>query len=250
MTAISVAPTTQPGAAPPPPDTEAAHATASFAEVLAKAKERQQAQHRAYSFAELGMFGLHAAQFAADLRNEQQASARVLLPSSAPQATADVSDPEPQAWIAVQMSNRAEAVHPSVPAIDGVPPRQTNAPTVLGANVSGGTAAASGSFAGSTAETSGAPKGAAAGAAPKSLSAPLPQHRRHPVQVVVSGADDALKVAVRSDGEGAPAKLRRLVETTVTQFEMHIAELHINGSSGFGAQPVFSPGGFNGGRAR
>jgi hypothetical protein len=250
MTAISLVASAQRGAAQPPPGSDKTHSIASFAELLAKAGARHEQEHRAYSFAELGMFGLHRAQFTAELREEELISAKALLPSPSREQMRDPTGIDPQVWIAVETPTPSRvAVQVEAKQPPNVSP-QSRSVSLLGATVSSVQSATTNSARNLESTPSSESQTAGAGAAPNISRSLL---ERHPVHVVVTGANNALQVAIRSDTSAAPTatKLRRLVEATVTQFEMHIAELHINGARSFASQPVFSlGGGFNGGRAR
>lgn len=249
MTAVSLVAVAQ-GSAPqsPPPGADAGHSEPSFAEVLAKAKERQ-AQHRAYSFAELGMFGLHGAQFGANVRDEQTVHATSLLPGRTQDKGTDGRDSAPQSWLPISSPMR---ISQSGGEMDAPPTSAFGNGLIelLGTNANGLAFASDNPFRTIGSSTRSEPATSGATARPKP-SLP-PQAQESPVHVVVSGPKHALKIAVRDSQTGpAAVKLRRLVESTVAQFEMHVAELHFNGLKGFGPEPVFSlGGGLYGGRAR
>jgi hypothetical protein len=249
MTAVSLVAIAQDSAAQsPPPGVDSGHSAPSFAEVLAKAKERQ-AQHRTYSFAELGMFGLHGAQFSTDVRAEQAVRANSLLPARTEDRGQGAVGTEPQSWL--QISPQTDTPQ-SGGQMDAPPTsRFGNGPIEpLGTNANAVTFASGNPFRMIGSSTGSEPAISGGAARPKP---PMPpEAHQSPVHVVVSGPKHALKIAVR-DSQAGPAavKLRRLVESTVAQFEMHVAELHFNGLKGFGPEPVFSlGGGLYGGRAR
>lgn len=224
----------------------------SFASLLDPAAKHDDPSHRrAYGFSELGMFGLHAIALVPDAKTGATASSTmaVLSGSSAngrPQDRRSMLDTLPWA-------------PPPVPAplidLGQVRDSQLQAVSANSAGSSEATAqgvASAPEPAADVARSGGADARSTAGAGlTMKLPAPLPQKQTaSPVNVVVSGPQQALKIAVRAQGEFTPeqAKLRRLIEVTVAQFEMDVAELHFNGSS---SKPTFSMGGgINGGRAR
>jgi len=229
----------------------------SFADLLDGAgneKERTHKimpAHRAYSFSELGMFGLHNL----ELSGGSQTTATAV---SAPTKLAAVmpASARPSASSASAMAPAANAkplVY--VPFIDG----DANAETVQAAAsrpVSGpanppGTPLLSTHMLPRTIDLLPPPHGAAPPPTQGNTAKPAAAEAKpDAVSVTVSGPDEALQIAVRGDAE-APSevvKLRRLIETTVAHFEMDIAELHINGAS---VEDAFSlGGGMNGGSAR
>jgi hypothetical protein len=246
MTAVSLVAIAQGSAAKsPPPGVDSGHSEPSFADVLAKTKERQ-AQHRTYSFAELGMFGLHGAQFTTDVRDEQAIRANALLPARTEDRGQGAADTEPQSWLAIS----SETPNSQSDGQSDAPPtsRVGNGPIELLGNANALAFAFGNTFRTIGSSTRSEP----ASGAPRPKPSLPPEAHQSPVHVVVSGSKHALKIAVRdSQAEPGAVKLRRLVENTVAQFEMHVAELHFNGSQGFGPEPVFSlGGGLYGGRAR
>jgi hypothetical protein len=237
---------------------DAGQTSTSFADLLDKAdseekqKKKTQQQHQVYSFAELGMMGLH----------------ELVLPpagSAPPQQT-------------TQSAKLASVVAPAAHAASSAAPAKPAASPLLYVPFLDGDTSMNASPV-----KSGAPGLATVGQPVRIVTSPYmlpqaidmvkpPSHRTNapppplpadtakaqnqaaktpdPVSVVVSGPDQALQIAVRSSGEAPPevAKLRRLIETTVAHFEMDVAELHVNGAA---VETVFSlGGGMNGGSAR
>jgi|GEM_PF-4892038 len=232
-----------------PIPTDPGQAATSFANLLDAAKgdnrERRTApSHRAYNFAELGMFGLHASEFEPD--QPAKVSAR---PASLAHTSASARNSAAAQTISAQ--------HPLiyVPSLSG--DSQANISTQVSSPLRVNVAPAMRYAGGNgmalskapTPETGTSPEGSARAVVPKKMDIALIQ-AREPVAVAVSGPDDALKVVVRSTGEPTPevVRMRRLIESTVAQFEMTLSELHFNGQA---ASPVFSiGGGMNGGSAR
>jgi hypothetical protein len=227
--------------------------TTSFADLLDGDTKKQKAQqteapHRAYSFAELGMFGLH----------------QLILPADAKTGTAAVADAAAKsaatAHAAVKPAAARTAAATTAPApLVYVPFMQSETPqasAVVRVSAAGSASSASvAAIAPRASVTVAAPKPQRA-AAPGTAGSPDADTKQiapktpDPVSVTVSGPDEALEIAVRSGGEPATevTKLRRLIETTVASFEMDVARLHINGAA---IENVFSlGGGANGGSAR
>jgi hypothetical protein len=238
---------------------DAGQTSTSFADLLDKAdsgeekQKKKTQQHQVYSFAELGMMGLH----------------ELVLPPDGKAPPQKPAQSAKLAQVATSMASSQNAAQPTAkPA--------AASPLVYVPFIDGDT-----SMAASTVKAV-APALATVGqrghivtgpnAMPKTLdplkppshraAAPPPQQAdtaksqapaakaADPVSVVVAGPDQALQIAVRSSGEAPPevAKLRRLIETTVAHFEMDVAELHVNGAA---IETVFSlGGGMNGGSAR
>lgn len=251
MTAISALVTASPpGAADDhAPQVGASSGGRSFAELLNNGEKHERRQQpRAYSFAELGMFGVHAAQGNHGLVSHHP---NVLYRPEDLTETDDAIGAEPQLWAAIPQEvapfaenpvAQVDRASPSVQSIsaDRAPAKLAQANTLASA----GKASGSGRSEADPLPSLEPGRAAAAKVLTKPES-PVAQ----PMSVVLAGEKHALKIAVRTNG--APAhlipKLRRLVETTVTQFEMDIAELHFNGTAG---SPSFSlGGGLYGGRA-
>jgi hypothetical protein len=232
-----------------PGEPDPGQAATSFAQLLdnrkddAKAHARTAAPH-AYSFAGLGMFGLHASEFVADSKDVAQVSATRLLPMDAINGGRDRSQ-----------ATRSQAAPPlihvpslKVDAPEGVADQQQFVVRSISKPALEGKAVGSVAIAAAETESGGvsSPRAGGGAATVPTLSKPAPDR----VSVTVSGPDEALTIAVRSTGEPAPevVRVRRLIETTVAQFEMAIAELHFNGKA---ASPAFSiGGGMNGSSAR
>jgi hypothetical protein len=232
-------------------------ATTAFADLLDDTREPKQKTHKAemthpvYSFAELGMFGLHELVLPPDPR-----------PNTAPPSEGGVKLAAVTHTAATPESTAPEPAE--APPLVSVPFLQTEpeagntvmgvTPPAGGSKGSAGTIGGIRSFAGGTVidlvkpERQNAPPPAAQSA--KAQMRQTPAKAADPVSVTVSGPDQALAIAVRSGGEPGTevTKLRRLIETTVASFEMDIAQLHVNGAA---VEDVFSlGGGMNGGSAR
>jgi hypothetical protein len=249
MTAISALVTASPPSAADDhaPQVGASSVGRSFAELLNNGERHERRQQpRAYSFAELGMFGVHAAQ-----GNQVSHHPNVLYRPEDLTETDDTIGAEPQLWAAIPQGvasfaenpvAQIDRASPSVQSIsaDRAPAKLAQANTLASTGKASGSGRSEPDFLPSL--EPGRPAAAKVLTKPES---PVAQ----PMSVVIAGEKHALKIAVRTNG--APAhlipKLRRLVETTVTQFEMDIAELHFNGTAG---SPAFSlGGGLYGGRA-
>ena len=58
------------------------------------------------------------------------------------------------------------------------------------------------------------------------------------VNLVVSGSEAMLSIAVRVQGETDPAGLRQLLENTAAEFDMQLGEFHLNGAPGPSPSPT------------
>lgn len=234
-----------------PLSSDATQPATSFAQLLdapkdSKAEKQKTPEHPAYSFAELGMFGLHASAFVADPEPAKTVHASVRpLRSSPTQSTI------------MQVLPPASVQLVSVPFLEG---ELTASAPDLSVQPAAGIAIVAVAKSTSLSPIATTPSQAKlvparAEAQPKSpaTKAALPQTRDtepSAVSVVVSGPEDALQIALRTPSDTAPevVKLRRLIETTVAHFEMDMAELHFNGDA---IGSAFSlGGGMNGGTAR
>jgi hypothetical protein len=239
---------------------DAGQTSTSFADLLdktdsgeAKQKKKTQEQHQVYSFAELGMMGVHELvlppaggppplqQAAQSAKSASVATSTAHASISAAPAAKPASSPLVYVpFMEGETSMDASPVKSAVPGLGsaGQPVRIVTSPFMLPQTID---------LLKPTHRTSAPPAPLPADTAKaQAQAAKAPD----PVSVVVSGPDQALQIAVRSSGEAPPevAKLRRLIETTVAHFEMDIAELHVNGAS---IESVFSlGGGMNGGSAR
>lgn len=220
----------------------------SFAKLLDDANDGSKKVHKTpahpvYSFAELGMFGLHATALAPDANAKPAAAAKLLAP------TVDTAS---------RMDEIHSAIAPApliyVPSLNVAASPMATQQQVAAAT---GARAPAAPAAVSTLPSSKAPAKATVPAAARTASATVaklaaPNAVRKaldPVAVTVAGTQDELHIAMRSQNQSPVevVNLRRLVETTVAQFEMAIAELHINGQAG--SDPTFSiMGGADGGR--
>lgn len=72
------------------------------------------------------------------------------------------------------------------------------------------------------------------------------QHLNNPVNLMVSGTNEALVIVARASGEAAPDLNRRIAETAA-EFGMDIAEIRLNGSA---LEHPLATGGSHGRRAR
>ncbi|MBV8975786.1 MAG: hypothetical protein JOZ13_00230 [Alphaproteobacteria bacterium] len=229
--------------------------TTSFADLLdghEQQKPHAPRSHRAYSFAELGMFGLH--KFL--LTPQQQAEAKQTAPMAkieAPTAASGTATgltaagrttqqpPVPLVYVpAIEVADR-----PAAPAFQnaGTGSRVSQSPMgqLASQNRSSDTKAP-------MLDRSATAKAADLKATPDALIAM--RKGRDAISLSVSGPDEALAIVLRSDGAGMQevTRLRQLIETTVAHFEMDIAQLHVNGAA---VGTVFSlGGGANGGGAR
>ena len=237
---------------------DAGQTSTSFADLLDKAEsgeekqKKKTQQHQVYSFAELGMMGLHELVLPPDGKAPpQQTTQSAKLAGVAPPAVHTQSTATPPAKPAA-----SPLVY--VPFIDGdsgmtASPVKAAAPALATVGQPGRIVTSPNAMP-KTLDPLKPPSHRAAAPPPQQADATKSQapaaKAADPVSVVVTGPDQALQIAVRSSGEAPPevAKLRRLIETTVAHFEMDVAELHVNGAA---IETVFSlGGGMNGGSAR
>jgi hypothetical protein len=224
----------------------------SFAQLLdnadnASRKSHKQPEHPVYGFAELGMFGLHASQVAGDAAPAKESPAHIgASPPVNNNTEASLTVP-----VAPPRNGASTLIYvPSLEASDRPPVIAAPSPSPQG---SGSAAAAPPSRVNANPATARASSNRAAPPAlPKNVVPLSTRKSAEPVSVAVTGPDNGLSIAVRSEAAAPPeiVKLRRLIESTVAKFEMDVAELHINGTA-----PAVSPsfsigGGMNGGGAR
>lgn len=229
-----------------PAAADTSHPATSFAKLLEDADNKPKAApaHRAYSFAELGMFGLHATQFSStpEPAAKSQGSGKVLIEPAADKTREKNKSAGTTPIIYVTSLDVAASPMPSHAAAasaGSVTTAKTQAPAA--------TPVAARNAAASDAKVP-APQRSAASTAAKLSEAAAARKTVDPVSVTVAGPDDALQIAVRSAPASEIVNLRRLVRTTVAQFEMAVAELHVNGMAG--EDPTFSMmGGADGGRS-
>lgn len=232
--------------APVPVTAGPAQAATAFADLLDKPEEgKKQAKkmpdHPAYSFAELGMFGLHAVQAADE-------PAKVTAPAKATaHAKTTAADKEKKNASSSTSASATPLVY--VPFIYGeVTSVAAQADAVQAPS---GFASVSAAMPAKTAAaTSAKPEPSrAAPQQPKTpgrASQPVPaEQKADDVSVTVSGPEQGLQIALRGpvEPQAEVVKLRRLIEATVAHFEMDIAELHFNGSA---LDSAFSLGGMSG----
>jgi hypothetical protein len=236
---------------------DAGQTSTSFADLLDKAdgeekqKKKTQQQHQVYSFAELGMMGLHElvlppAGSAPPQQTAQSAKSASVATSTAHASISAATAAKPASspllyvpFMEGETSVNASPANSAVPGLAtvGQPGRIVTSPYMLPQTID---------LVKPPSHRTNAPPPPLPADTAKAQSAKTPD----PVSVVVAGPDQALQIAVRSSGEAPPevAKLRRLIETTVAHFEMDVAELHVNGAA---VETVFSlGGGMNGGSAR
>jgi len=235
---------------------EAAAPANAFADLLnIPAAPSGSPQDRAFTFAELGMFGRHGAQPLSGTGQsgqgldgiEKQGRARGARPSGE-QRSAVAERP-----VTPRQSDRRTV------AADTEPEQQSARSSAMSRQAGGGDSAlaAAGLLSGerlaATAQSDVEPSPLADGGGG---AAPLVRRTSvnpgaSPVSLVVSGSADALTVVARSQSESAEDrfKLRRLVEETAVEFGMHVAKFHLNGST---AESSFQStiGGNHGARAR
>lgn len=226
----------------PPSSSQDIPTTISFEEHLARARERDEhVARRGYSFASLGMFGLHSAVFAQEGAETHISHPVALLSSATGGGKPDSFDRDPEIWV--------PAGQPAMPAPEASP---------AGSAAITPSAAALVASPSLNPQVSGRSDRAMTGDVTKKAQPPSSARRlqtsflksENTVTVVLSGTNRALKIALRSPAGPVHEipKLKRLVEATVAEFEMDIAELHVNGSM---SQPSFSlGGGVYGGRGR
>jgi len=238
-----------------PSSVDAGHPATAFADLLDQGGEKPDKQQKTnaqpvYSFAELGMFGLHKLVLSAD----QQADAAAEAPAARITALANVSKETATHASAPRTPSHAAAPLVYVPVIE-VSDRPA-LPEVQGIEAAGAGSPLPGAASRAKAGDAGSPQSA------RSASAKLPEplrfqtaanatpKGRDTLNVSVSGPDEALAIAIRSGADGSQevTRLRQLIESTVAHFEMDIAQLHVNGTS---VETAFSLGGMaNGGSAR
>jgi len=239
----------------PPPGANSAPVGTQFANLLdshadQSTKQEKTRSHRVYSFAELGMFGLHRFLLAPNRPDEVKESA----PAAAIASLAKISQESAPSAAITASSSSGTAVLVYVPAIE-VADRPV-LPSTPGAGSSGVKASASVALSSQTGEArsieSSEPEHPVSPkfAEPAQHAAPTPAKTPDDLAVVVSGPDKALAVAIRAavDGSQEVTRLKQLIESTVAHFEMDIAQLRVNGAT---VGPAFSlGGGSNGGSAR
>lgn len=226
-------------------------AATAFADLLDKPEDgnkkqaKKQPEHPAYSFAELGMFGLHAVQ---DADDSQKVTATATSTAHAKTAAADKEKKNAAGTTSSKSATAQPLVY--VPYIYGevaataAPVDTTPAPAGF-ASVSAAMPAKPAASSSKSVTSNAAPQQPKADSNQK-LMEQAAQQKTDDVSVTVAGPDEGLKIAAR--GPSGPAtevvKLRRLIEATVAHFEMDIAELHFNGNA---LDSAFSLGGMNGG---
>ncbi|MEI9930267.1 MAG: hypothetical protein WDM89_06880 [Rhizomicrobium sp.] len=228
---------------------------ASFAQLLDDPKDGQRKtqkaqEHPAYSFGQLGMFGLHADVFRPD---SGEASDNSVLPVSKPLATALAQSRNDEETT----RNTATASLITIPFLEGDVLTDTwRIDAILSAQSSATPVSAGFAIVGTTHATSNSAKGTPERAAPATkgnMKPDLPQTRKPDsdvISITVTGPEEALQIAARSQAgtDVEVAKLRKVIENTVAEFEMDIAELRVNGQTT--ATEFSLGGGANGGIGR
>ncbi|HWA90272.1 MAG TPA: hypothetical protein VG889_09575 [Rhizomicrobium sp.] len=230
------------GAAQPEPTQPAT----AFADLLDKpaddAKKAKKAAPAptAYSFAELGMFGLHAlvdGQSGAPAAAAKATAHARTVSAKAKDTAAAPTQPAAQPLVYVPYIYGEIA---SVPVQSVTPTAAASAAAPVSAAMPAPAKSAT------TGIKPGAPRTAPQLPKDPAEKVPVARPAADRVSVAIAGPDDALKIAVRAEPSSEVVKLRRLIEATVAHFEMDMAELHFNGNS---MDTAFSLGGMNGGLA-
>jgi len=224
----------------------AAEPGASFASLLGRTPaDGNSGVARSYGFSALGMFGLSGA--ASD------------NPGSESVGTLPVSDAAETATAASHAAadSAPSLQHGEVPST-GQLRGQAASPVQELARiqvplVDGGEAIAAETQAESSCSGSIEPEGSAPaeGSGPPAPARSRPPMRPAPVNLLVSGSDDALQIVLRSPDDTPEARFRqrRLVEKIAAEFGVTLASVHLNGSD---TEPSFASriGGAHGDRAR
>ncbi len=229
----------------------------AFAMLLDSRKSQDQVVlHRTFGFGELGMFGLHAVQPPVDPNGgvkTTEASSSLTQKLAGRQERDAERQAKPQVLVVPHLvAGLNEAARSFELGLSNskplvlIPLSDASTSTLPNAAAQPSDASAPGAV---PTETS----GTGSNVPLRAMSIPTlppPQSPVNPVNLVVSGPNDALTVVARSQDEPVhnATTIRRLVEVTVVEFEMHMAKFQINGQE---SQPIFSiGGGVYGGRAR
>lgn len=237
---------------PPNPTQHAAIAPAeqtqpatAFADLLDKSGDvdkkqtkKAEPEHPVYSFAQLGMFGLHAAEFPSGDDQKVAAGAKATA-----YAKPDAADKKDAGTGTKQTAVATPLVY--VPFIYGDASRVTMANLAIEPVATSKYAPVNVAVA-SHANPPSAQSSAARPQTGAGVRKSLPEESGRDasdVSVTVTGPDEGLAIALRAEPSTEVIKLRRLIEATVAHFEMDIAKLHFNGTS---IDTAFSLGGMNG----